>query len=580
MADIFISYSRKDLDQALSLVERLKAAGFDVWIDRHGIEGANSWSKEIANALESASIFLLLLSESSVASPNVSKELGVATLLQKRIVPLRLDRVELRGEFLYHLANLQYVRFEEFDALVSVLSGKPTPRGVTPAKSSDDRKSLMILPFDDLSPTADNGWFADGIVSEMISALSNVKSLVVTDPQTTKDFKRYKGALPAYAKEMSIRYFVHGDVRKFGDSIKITARLLDIATGDYLWQESMKGTMSDIFEIQEHVAKKVLDGLAAILSTEETSTLSTHGTKNTDAYELFLKACEYYARNTLEGFRLTAQLCDEAIRLEPEYVQPINYKALALLAIYRHYERDPRLLGEAERLCQEALRLNAGFRQAYFPLSQIQLYRGKIAQAEETAIEYIRKAPDDFHSHFTLAFVYGQSNNYSRAIPLMEEAIRLRPGDLVLLWNLVVVCDSAGAKEKCAQWAEEALPYFERYTKLHPDHEDKRLIHAALLQMSGRTDAAHAAATRLKASRDAVTLYNTACLFGKVDDKNEALATLKMSIETGMKDVDALKHFLADTDQGVASLSGTPQFEEVLRLIESLEGETDPRTHG
>ncbi len=92
----------------------------------------------------------------------------------------------------------------------------------------------MILPFEDLSPNADNGWFADGIVSELISALSNIRSLRMIDAATTKEFKTYNGHLTTFAEEMSIRYFVHGDVRKFGDNIKITARLLDIDTGDYL----------------------------------------------------------------------------------------------------------------------------------------------------------------------------------------------------------------------------------------------------------------------------------------------------------------------------------------------------------
>src|SRR5437667_12838189 len=88
---------------------------------------------------------------------------------------------------------------------------------------SGSRKSLMILPFQDLSPTGDNGWFADGIVSELISALSNIKTLRLVDIEITKEFKTYRGQLTAYAKEMNIRYFVQGDVRKFGDQIKIAA---------------------------------------------------------------------------------------------------------------------------------------------------------------------------------------------------------------------------------------------------------------------------------------------------------------------------------------------------------------------
>src|SRR5204862_5825329 len=137
---------------------------------------------------------------------------------------------------------------------------------------------------EDLSPTADNGWFTDGIVSELIQALSNIKSLRLMDAQTTKEFKSYKGYLTIYAKEMGVRYFVQGDVRKFGDNIKINSRLLDIETGDHLWQDSLKGTMEDIFDIQERVAEKVVEGLKIHLGSDEKKKLAERGTENAEAY--------------------------------------------------------------------------------------------------------------------------------------------------------------------------------------------------------------------------------------------------------------------------------------------------------
>jgi hypothetical protein len=79
MADIFISYSRKDSKQAISLAERLRAVGMDVWIDQHGLEAATSWSKEIVEAIESSQVFIILLSRSSLLSENVVKELSIAS---------------------------------------------------------------------------------------------------------------------------------------------------------------------------------------------------------------------------------------------------------------------------------------------------------------------------------------------------------------------------------------------------------------------------------------------------------------------------------------------------------------------
>ena len=411
----------------------------------------------------------------------------------------------------------------------------------------------MILPFEDLSPTADNAWFADGIVSEMISALSNVKALRVTDASTTKDFKRYQGTLPNYAKEMGIRYFVSGDVRKFGENIKITSRLLDIETGDHLWQDSMKGTMDDIFDIQEKVAEKVVEGLKVHLAAGEKKKLVERGTENAEAYELYMKADEYFSRQTKEGWQLAVQLFSEAIKLDPGYARAYSFKANALTALYRLYDRNPALLDEAETLCNTALRIKPDLFAVYQPLAQLYMHRGELAKAEEAAKEYIRKDPQEYSAHFTLGFFYSGTGQPAKAIAPFEEAVRLRPDYLPTLFNLVVTCDAAGEPEKCKQWATVALPHYERHLKLHPDDEHRRVHHVVLLFWSGRTDEAHAEAMKLTNLKSGSSLFNTACLLGKLGDPPEALRTLRKAIDAGFKSIRNVNEFLNDEKDGVAT---------------------------
>src|ERR1035437_1449738 len=363
MSDIFISYSSKDREQAEQLTELLASAGLSVWIDQSGIDVATSWSGEIVDAIEGCKAFVVLLSPNSIESVNVVKEVALAAEQKKKILPLDLEPVELPRDLKYHLAGIQRAPMTNIDAVIRALGKLGLAATQAPSiklvHEIDSRKSLMILPFEDMSPTGDNGWFADGIASELITALSNVKSLRVSDQQATKDYKRYQGTLPNFAKEMGIRYFIQGDVRKFGDNIKITSRLLDIETGDHLWQDSMKGTMNDIFDIQEKVAEKVVEGLKVHLGSDETKKLAERGTENAEAYELYMKANEYFSRQTMEGFRLAVQLFTEAIKLDTGYAQAYQFKANALAALHRSYDRDPALLDEAETLCKEALRLKA-----------------------------------------------------------------------------------------------------------------------------------------------------------------------------------------------------------------------------
>jgi len=95
MADIFISYSRRDSEQALSLAEQLRAAGMTIWIDQHGIEADTSWSKEIVSAIKSCKAFCLLLSDASIASMNVVKETSLASELKRVLIRIEPHQVEL-----------------------------------------------------------------------------------------------------------------------------------------------------------------------------------------------------------------------------------------------------------------------------------------------------------------------------------------------------------------------------------------------------------------------------------------------------------------------------------------------------
>jgi len=440
-------------------------------------------------------------------------------------------------------------------------------------KETDSRKSLMILPFEDLSPTGDNGWFTDGIVSELIQALSNVKSLHLMDAQTTKDFKRYQGTLPVYAREMNIRYFVQGDVRKFGDNIKINSRLLDIETGDHLWQDSLKGTMDDIFDIQEKVAEKVVEGLKIHLDTDEKQKLAERGTENAEAYELYLKGGEYYDRQTKEGIELSVQLYSEAIALDVGYALAYSSKAASLASLYRNYSRDVGLLDEGLALIREALRLKPDLWHAKSALSLILMLQGKFEDAERAAREYVRNVPDKFYSHFALGFFYATTGQYANAIATFEEALKKMPDNLTGLWNLVLSCNYAKEASKQKEYALVAIPKFEKQLKLFPDDENKRVHHALLLHFADKDEEAKAAARKLGDLKDGLSLYNTAFLQNELQDYEAALITFARAIEAGYRDIQDLKSFLED-DKGIGTLKGTPEWEKARLMMEKIEAET------
>jgi len=184
MADIFISYSRRDSEQALSLAERLRASGANVWMDTAALAAAETWSAEIVNAIERCSHFFLLLSEDSVTSKNVTKEVALASEKDKIIVPIELSTCTLNSAMQYALAGLQKVSIVDEVALVRAIEKLGIGNADIPSASSrpselqgngqDARATLRIaiLPFADQSPAHYNEWFSVCLDAELIN---NVK---------------------------------------------------------------------------------------------------------------------------------------------------------------------------------------------------------------------------------------------------------------------------------------------------------------------------------------------------------------------------------------------------------------------
>jgi len=587
MADVFISYSRKDSDLATQFSEKLTASGISVWIDREGIDLATNWSGEIVDAIEACKAFVVILSAASVESHNVSKEVSIASELKKRILPLDLEMVELSRDLRYHLAGVQRAPLSNFDAVLRSLARlgleahrshpgdtggiqqstpAPTVAPRVAAARADDRKSLMILPFEDLSPTRDNDWFVDGIASELVSALAGIKSLRLSNHQATKEFKTYKGKLSDYAWEMNVRYFLQGAVRKAGNQIKITMQLLDVETGDHLWQDSHKGVMDDIFEIQEQVAIKVVEGFKLHLTKDEAKHLAKRGTENVEAYELFLKGMEYYERRTREHLDFALRLLDDALRLDPGYIRVYFQKAMMLTELYRIYDRRTRHLEEAEQLSMAAQALDPNYVEINNALCAIYLQQHRLSEAEAAARRFIELAPDNADSHFSLGFFYSQTGEPAKAIPCFEESIRLDPDFLVAHWNLVLVCDRAHDIPRKIKAALRALPSKERRIRLFPDDEYARVEYPNLLFYAGDEATAREFLRGQDKITDGVSLYNLGCLASKLREFELAVNLLRRSLSAGMAVVEALR-----SDPDLDLLRGREDFEELLASTNSFQ---------
>ncbi len=571
MPDIFISYSRKDSDVAMQLVELLHSAGLSCWIDTRGIELATQWSKEIVQAIDACDAFVLLLSAASNSSSNVHKEVHLASEKRKKILVLELDPVRLSADLQYPLAGLQRAPISNIDAIIRALGrlgleATGAPKAPSIVRQSDTRKPLMILPFEDLSPTGDNAWFSDGIVSELITTLSNVKSLKVVDAHTTKEFKSYKGPLTAYAREMSVRYFVQGDVRKFGDNIKISARLLDVETGDHLWQDALKGTMDDIFEIQEEVAKKVVEGLNVLLTQEEAKMLSERATSNAEAYELWMKAVDFTTRNTKEDIERGMVLLEEALMLDPDYGAAHSELAVAALAMYLNYSRDSQLLDRANAALERLRAIEGETPRYYWLRSRLTLQEGNAEHARGFAEKAIDEDPLFAPSYDALGFALQALEDRVGAAKAWMKYVEIWETSRTGYFNLLIELHTLGSDFAADLYnaVERAVPLYRRQIRLHPEDYGRRVELATIFVIAGQMEEAVKEADELSKveSLDGVPCYNLACIYLHAHDNVRALTMLRRAVQRGYRNRENLMR-----DPDLAPLRDTPEFEEIMREL-------------
>lgn len=568
--DIFISYSSKDCEKAEQLTELLVSAGLSVWIDQSALDVATSWSAEIVDAINSCSAFIVLLSPNSIESHNVIKEVSLASEKRKKILPLDLEPITLPRELEYQLAGIHRTSMTNIDAIIRTLGKLGLEATQSPTlklvKETDGRKSLMILPFEDLSPTGDNQWFTDGIVSELIQSLSNVKALRLMDAQTTKEFKNYRGHLTVYAKEMGVRYFVQGDVRKFGDQIKISSRLLDIETGDHLWQDSLKGTMEDIFDIQETVAKKVVEGLQIILTKEEEKKIDKKPTENAEAYELYLKGQEYYFRNTRSDFERALRLYEEALRLDPNFTFAHIAIANTSLSYYRAYSRDSVWLTKAAEHIASAESVLGNSKELYWVRSTLAINQVHYEEALLLAKKAVELDPEYAIAYNALGVAYQALGLPEEAADAGKRYVQLQENSHSAHFHYLISLNELGDSGRLAEAALKSLPLFERYLRLTPDDLHAQVEYANILQILGEHERALSEAQKIEKMEglDGNAHYNLACLYLHEGDTESGLRSLRKSVERGFRNIETFRR-----DPDLDSLRGKVEFEELIKELEA-----------
>jgi TolB-like protein len=245
----------------------------------------------------------------------------------------------------------------------AVASQPPTPSdiGRNAEPPLPDRPSIAVLPFQNMSGDPEQEYFADGVVEDVITALSRFSGLFVIARNSSFTYKGRAVDVKQVGRELGVRYVLEGSVRKAWDRMRIVAQLIDAANGAHLWADRFDGALEDVFQLQDRVTEGVVTAIAPKLEQAEIVRARRKPTENLDAYDYFLRGCESLHLNTQDSTTEALRLFSKAIELDPNFAAAYGMAAFCYVArrASRWVTDRAQEVAEADRLARKAVQLGA-----------------------------------------------------------------------------------------------------------------------------------------------------------------------------------------------------------------------------
>ena len=354
------------------------------------------------------------------------------------------------------------------------------------AYPSNDKPSLAVLPFDNLTGDPQQDYFSDGLTEEIIAALSNVPKLFVIARNSTFTYKGKPVKVQQVSEELGVRYVLEGSVRKSGNEIRITAQLADAINGHHLWAESYDGNLSDIFAVQEEITKKIISALQVKLTEGQEVRVAAKGTNNLQAYLKYLQANELFHQHTPEDCALARKLAEEAVALDPRYASAYYVQSKThILDVWFGTSKSPKASkAKAMQLLQKAIGLNDAYADAHAFLGWLFAMTGQYDKALVHGEKAVTLNPNSAESHMRYGKILTQVGQYDESISESQTAILLNPiPPNVYLYSLGLTYCRDGANGQALKWCKRAI-------REDPNAMFARLFMALTYSLSGRDEEA------------------------------------------------------------------------------------------
>ena len=344
-------------------------------------------------------------------------------------------------------------------------------------------KSIVVLPFKNISPEEGQEYLSDGITDEIIADLSRVRLLRVISRSSAMTYKGSPKTIPEIARDLNVRYVLEGSVRKAGTNLKITAQLIEAGSDTHLWAEKFVGSMADVFDIQEKVSRAIVIALKQKLAPDEERTISDRPIQNLKAYECYLMARRDMYQCSEESMERALKSLTAAVEIYGGSALLYSAMGLVHLQLYNTgFRTTEETLKKAEKYLDMIIALEPESSHRYHLTGTIERSRGNL----QKAVRSLRKAADiDSNDPDTLGWIGNLLSLYMGRPDLGKPHIkRLIEIDPLVAWNYYVASVYYLAKGR----VDRALSMIRRAVQMDPEDRNFRFWESFYLAWSDQTE--------------------------------------------------------------------------------------------
>ena len=324
-----------------------------------------------------------------------------------------------------------------------------------------DKPSIAVLPFQNISGDTEQEYFADGMVEEIITALSKIRWFFVIARNSTFTYKGRAVDVKQVGRELGVRYVLEGSVRKAGNRIRVTAQLVEAETGNHVWAERYDRDLADIFAVQDEITERVVAAIEPELYAAEQVRSQNKPPDSLDAWECVIRALSLIGQGTRDENTEAEVLCRRAIAIAPGYGRAHSLLAWVLLR-RTVWSGDLRtVVPEVSAETQTGLALDDRDPWAHFAQGMLQLRLRRFGEAVRALRRALELNPNFAVAHALLANTLANQGAHREAVGSAEHALRLSPRDrpvgVYASMAMANVHFDAGRYPECVTWARNMI---------------------------------------------------------------------------------------------------------------------------